>query len=115
MSATNIIVLSLQGGSFTLQHSPIISCLCDKTRHYAAQNNRHTTPLQPDPSTQHSLQIHLPQLSTGDSPTFASTEHLESRCAPRLRYVDLVQTCIDARGHRFQQLSERRSAESVCK
>jgi hypothetical protein len=28
----------------------------------------------------------------------------ESRFALRLRYVDLVQTCIDARGHHFQQL-----------
>jgi hypothetical protein len=28
----------------------------------------------------------------------------ESHCALRLRYVDLVQTCIDARGHHFQQL-----------
>jgi hypothetical protein len=28
----------------------------------------------------------------------------ESRCALRLRYVDLVQTCTDARGHHFQHL-----------
>jgi hypothetical protein len=26
----------------------------------------------------------------------------ESRCALRLQYVDLVQVCIDARGHHFQ-------------
>jgi hypothetical protein len=38
----------------------------------------------------------------------------KSRCALRLGYVDLVQACIDARGHYFQLLSERRSAESVC-
>jgi hypothetical protein len=29
---------------------------------------------------------------------------LESRCALRLRYVDLVQACIDDRGQHFQQL-----------
>jgi hypothetical protein len=28
----------------------------------------------------------------------------ESRCALRLRYVDLVQVCIDAVGHHFQHL-----------
>jgi len=55
MFATNISVLSSKGWSFTLHHSPIISCLCDKTRHYAAQNNIYTAPLHPHPSTQHSL------------------------------------------------------------
>jgi hypothetical protein len=29
----------------------------------------------------------------------------ESRCALSLRYVDLVQACIDVRGHHFQNLS----------
>jgi hypothetical protein len=32
------------------------------------------------------------------------TVRSESRCALRLRYVDLVQACIDSRGHHFQQL-----------
>jgi hypothetical protein len=33
-----------------------------------------------------------------------NTVRSESRCALRLRYIDLVQTCIDARGHHFQHL-----------
>jgi hypothetical protein len=33
-----------------------------------------------------------------------STVRSESRCALRLRYVDLFQACIDARGHHFQHL-----------
>jgi hypothetical protein len=34
-----------------------------------------------------------------------STVRSESHCALRLRYVDLVQACIDARGPHFQHLS----------
>jgi hypothetical protein len=48
------------------------------------------------------------------------TVRSESHCALRVEYVQ-VQACIDARGHHFQhlfvsaqQLSEHRSAGSVC-
>jgi hypothetical protein len=51
---------------------------------------------------------------------YRNTVRSESRCALRLRYVDLVVT-IEARGHHFQQLfvsaqrlSESISAENVC-
>jgi len=91
-----IIILSLKGRSFTLQNSPIISCLCDKTRHYAAQNNIYTAPTQPHSNTQHSLWIHLPQLSTGHSPKFASIwttvrEAVGCNMKPKpLRYICLA-------------------------
>jgi hypothetical protein len=32
------------------------------------------------------------------------TVRSESRCALIVRYVDLIQACIDARGHQFQHL-----------
>jgi hypothetical protein len=36
--------------------------------------------------------------------TFSCTVRSESRCELRLRYVDLVQACMDARGHHFQHI-----------
>jgi hypothetical protein len=39
----------------------------------------------------------------------ASTVLSESRCALRLRYVDLVQACIDAHGHHIQHLLQMHS------
>jgi hypothetical protein len=75
---------------------------CDFVHH---KSHAEGPEMKPGPPHSGAFKSCWPVLQIGytvERSTKLNTMRSESRCALRLRYVDLVQACIDARGHHFQ-------------